>query len=334
LRAWISSQGAVRGGQVDYSAVTYDDDQWHHVVYTYSSTNGGRLYVDGQLKDTGTDHPTNNIHDARTFVIGGYYPNAGNGFVGLIDEAAVFARELTAEEVDQLYNVNRTSCPGSCYTSPVAEYQMENAPWAGVVDEVLDTGSGGSNGVAALYGTGALPSQTDIDGGKVCRAGVFDGIGGYLDMGDPAGGDLDPGTRAWTATAWVNWDGSSGENIIYNKENLYEARVYGGYVRYAWRPHWVWDGGSSFPITANTWTHVATVYDGTEQVLYKNGERVYSRTQTGAIGSNGSKLLIGARGNTSPRNFFGGMIDEVKIYDRALSRSEIVNIVDETRSCP
>lgn len=334
LRAWVSSQGGVRGGQVDYSAVTYDDNQWHHVVYTYSSTNGGRLYVDNQLKDTGTNHLTNNIHDARTFVIGGYYPNASNGFVGLIDEAAVFSRELTADEVDQLYNVSRTSCPGSCYTAAVAEYQMENAPWAGVADEVLDTGSGGSNGVAALYGTGTLPAQTDIDGGKICRAGVFDGIGGYLDMGDPSDGDLDPGTEAWTVTAWVYWDGSSGENIIYNKEGLYEARVYGGYVRYAWRPHWVWDGGSSFPVTANTWTHVATVYDGSEQVLYKNGERVYSRTQTGAIGSNGSKLLIGARGSTSPRNFFGGMIDEVNIYDRALSQSEIVNLVDETRSCP
>jgi hypothetical protein len=45
-------------------------------------------------------------------------------------------------------------------------------------------------------------------------------------------------------------------------------------------------------------------------------------------------LLIGARGSGSPHNFFGGMLDEIKIYDRALSRSEILAIVNETRTCP
>ena len=334
LRAWVSSQGGVRGGEVDYAGVTYDDDQWHHAVYTYSYANGGRLYVDGQLKATGTNDLTNNIQDAETFVIGGYFPDASNGFVGLIDEVAVFARELTATDVIQLFNATRTTCPGSCYSPPVADYRMENAPWVGVVGEVLDTGSGGSNGMAATDGTGSLPTQTDSDAGKVCRSGIFDGIGGYLDMGDPVDGDLDPATRAWTICAWVYWDGSGGENIIYNKENLYEARVSGGYVHYAWRPYWYWVGDTSFAIATNTWTHVATVYEGTEQVLFRNGERVFSRTQEGAMGSNANKLLIGARGSGTPRNFFGGMIDEVRIYDRALSQSEVMAIVDETRTCP
>jgi prepilin-type N-terminal cleavage/methylation domain-containing protein len=337
LRAWVTSEAGVRGAQIDYSTQTYDDNEWHHAVYTYSATNGGKLYIDGSLKQTRTDNLTSDIHDAETFVIGGYYPDANNGFLGLIDEAAVFQRELTATEVNQLYSATRSSCPGTCYTAPIAEYQMENAPWNGTAGEVYDTGSSGSNGVAAAQGTGAIPSQTDASSGKVCRAGVFTRVdsynGGYLDMGDPSA--LDPNTRPWTVTAWVYWDGSSGENIIYNKENLYEARVASGYVRYAWRPHWYWDGGSSFPISVNTWTHVATTYDGSEQVLFKDGIQVFRRDETGgAIGSNSSKLLIGARGHTSPRNFFGGMIDEVRIYDRALSQSEIQTIVGETHTCP
>ena len=115
---------------------------------------------------------------------------------------------------------------------------------------------------------------------------------------------------------------------------MYEARVNNGYVRYAWYPHWNWDGGNDFPITANTWTHVTVTYDGNEQVLFKDGLQVYRRDQTGSIGSNSNKLLIGARGSNTPYNFFGGMIDEVKIYDRALSFSEIQAIVSESRICP
>jgi hypothetical protein len=337
LRAWVTSEAGVRGAQIDYSAVTYNDNEWHHAVYTYSATNGGKLYIDGALKQTRTDHPTSDIHDAETFVIGGYYPDANNGFLGLVDEAAVFQRELTAAEVSQLYNATRSSCPGSCYAAPLAEYQMENAPWSGTAGEVYDTGSSGSNGVAAASGTGVLPTQTDAASGKVCRAAVLTRVdannGGYLDLGDPS--SLDPNTRPWTVTAWVYWDGSSGDNIIYNKESLYEARVASGYVRYAWRPHWAWDGGTSFPINANTWTHVATTYDGAEQMLFKDGLQVFRRDETGgAIGSNSSKLLIGARGSTSPHNFFSGMIDEVRIYDRALSHSEILTIVGETHTCP
>ncbi|MCP3876745.1 MAG: LamG domain-containing protein, partial [Desulfobacteraceae bacterium] len=106
-----------------------------------------------------------------------------------------------------------------------------------------------------------------------------------------------------------------------------------GYVHYAWRPHWYWDGGTAFTISANTWTYVTLVYDGYYQTLYKDGVQVYSREQTGSMGSNSSKLLIGARGSGNPRNFFGGKIDEVRIYDRGLAENEIVTAMNETREC-
>ncbi len=338
LRAWVSDEtSGTRGGEIDYSSELYNDNEWHHVVYTYSAANGGNLYVDNVLKKTATDDPTTNIHNAETFVIGGYYSSTDHCFKGLIDEVMVYHRELSAAEISDLYDLTRSTCTGSCYTDTVAEYRMENYAWSGTAGEVLDSGSGGSNGVAASGGSGVLPLQTTPSGGKVCRAGVFtrvnDTNGGYLNLGDPADGDLDPGTYPWTISAWIKWDGSSGDNIIFNKENLYETRVNGGYVSYAWQPHWAWDGGTSFPVTANEWTYVTTVYDGSQQILYKNGVEVYSRTQAGAMGSNGSKLLIGARGDTSPISFFGGMIDEVKIYNRALAENEIKADKDETRDC-
>jgi len=104
-------------------------------------------------------------------------------------------------------------------------------------------------------------------------------------------------------------------------------------MNYAWRPHWAWDGGSFFPVTANTWTYVTTVYDGSEQLLYKDGVKVYSRSQGGAMGSTSNKFLLAARGSGSPYNFFGGMIDEVRIYNRALSDSEIMADMTVIRVC-
>jgi len=129
LRAWVTDQASgVRGGTVDYSATLYNDNQWHHAVYTYSSANGGRLYVDGSLKQTATDNPTANIADAETFVIGGYFADTNNGFQGLIDEVMVFSRELSQEDITNLYTLSRAGCSGSCYSGPTAEYRMENFP--------------------------------------------------------------------------------------------------------------------------------------------------------------------------------------------------------------
>ena len=143
----------------------------------------------------------------------------------------------------------------------------------------------------------------------------------YIDCGD--GNNLDPGDRSFTVEAWFKWDGTSNENIIYNKEDLYEARVSAGYCHYAWRPHWNWDGGTSFSVIAEEWYHMVVAYDKVKQYFYKNGELVYSRNQTGNIGENASKLLVGARGNTVPRNYFNGIIDEVRIYNEALSLTQI-----------
>lgn len=343
LRAWVASSTGVRGAQIDWSAERYNDNQWHHAVYTYSQGNGGRLYIDGVLKQTATDNLTGDIQDAETFVMGGYYPAAGHGFVGLLDEVMVFQRELSQEEVTDLSNLTRTACTDSCYSAPIGDYQMENFPWTASAGEVIDNGSAGNDGVAAVADNAAtatlpqLPSQTPPSGGKTCRSAILtrdsSSEGGYLDLGDPADGSLDPGTDTWTISAWINWDGTAGENIIYNKENLFEAAVQSGYLRFAWQPSWAWYGGTNAPIAPDTWYYVTTLFTGTQQLLYLNGDLVFARNETGTIGSNSAKLLIGARGSTTPYSFFGGMIDEVRIWDRGLAENEILTDMAATRDC-
>ncbi|MFZ2970395.1 MAG: LamG-like jellyroll fold domain-containing protein, partial [Minisyncoccia bacterium] len=151
----------------------------------------------------------------------------------------------------------------------------------------------------------------------------FDGKNDYADFGDV----LDANANSFSVEMWFNWDGKSGNNILYNKESLYEAQVSGGYFTYAWQPSWAWYGGTSFSVNSGEWYHVVVVYDKNKQYVYKNGNLtpVYSRVQTGDIGSNSNKLLIGARGNIVPYDYFGGSIDEVRVYNRALYPEEIMD---------
>jgi PKD repeat protein len=78
-------------------------------------------------------------------------------------------------------------------------------------------------------------------------------------------------------------------------------------------------GGSTLPVS--TWSHLAATYDGTTIRLFVNGTQVATLAQAGNIVNTSSALRIG--GNTYAGEFFNGLIDEVRVYNRALSASEI-----------
>jgi chitodextrinase len=74
-------------------------------------------------------------------------------------------------------------------------------------------------------------------------------------------------------------------------------------------------------VTANTWSYVAATYDGASLKLYVNGVQVASRSQTGAIKISTGKVGIGGDGFWG--QYFNGLIDDVRIYNRALAPAEI-----------
>src|SRR5262245_28500637 len=71
----------------------------------------------------------------------------------------------------------------------------------------------------------------------------------------------------------------------------------------------------------NRWSHVAVTYDGTALRLFENSTQVSSRAITGSIRRTADPLWIG--GSHPYGEYFRGLIDEVRVYDRALSPSEI-----------
>jgi len=148
---------------------------------------------------------------------------------------------------------------------------------------------------------------------------VFNGRDEYIDFGSV----LNVNGKNWSIELWFRCDRIQGHNILYNKESLYEAAVNDGYFQYAWQPHWHWDGGTSFPVREGKWYHVAVVYDGQTQSIYRNGKRIYNRLQRGSIASNNKKLRIAARGTRSPWAWFQGQIDEFRIWDTARRPEQI-----------
>ena len=80
----------------------------------------------------------------------------------------------------------------------------------------------------------------------------------------------------------------------------------------------------------NRWIHMAGTYDGSLMKLYLDGQEIGQRSLTGDINLDSSRpLTIGVEengGGHTPENPFDGRIDEIRIYNRALSSSEIAEI--------
>ncbi len=111
---YLSNDGRINfgmynnGNRVITSANSYNDNEWHYVIATFSTVNGMRLYVDGQLvaSDANTSY-----YPYTAFVRVGYdnlngWANAPTShyFAGIIDEVRVLSREISAIEVTNLNN--------------------------------------------------------------------------------------------------------------------------------------------------------------------------------------------------------------------------------------
>jgi glucose/arabinose dehydrogenase/chitodextrinase len=160
--------------------------------------------------------------------------------------------------------------------------------------------------------------------GKYGQALTFDGINDVVVVPDSSSLDLTSGA---TFEAWVyptatlsNW-----KAILQKEVDAYFLNANTGNNRLAVGGTFagvcctVLEGPN--PLPANQWTHVAGTYNGSTLRLYVNGTQVASQARTGNFLVTGTPLRIG--GNTYGGEFFPGRIDEVRIYNRALSAAEI-----------
>lgn len=206
---------------------------------------------------------------------------------------------------------------------------------------LFDTAPAGVNPDHGTLASGsAMPTRIS---GKFGAALSFDGVDDYADI--PASTDLNIGTNRMSLSAWVNLDllpnqipGSFGPiydstidayNLYLDKGNN-ELRFKLTDTNYhAARP-----GIPTSALSTGTWHHVAAVYDGTGSVgtvkIYWDG--VLKDTHTGNDGTG-----TGLTGNVLPGQvaklgttggFYAGDLDDVGIWNRALSASEIAYIAN------
>ena len=156
--------------------------------------------------------------------------------------------------------------------------------------------------------------------GKYGKAISFNGTGALVSIPNSSLLQL---RTAMTLEAWVNPSTLTGiwRDVIYKGDDNYYLAADSTNVR----PAICGPSGQALfgtgKLSANAWTHLAGTYDGTTVRLYLNGVQVSSRTQTGTIPVSTNPLQIG--GDTIYGQYFPGRIDEVRIYNRALSAADI-----------
>ena len=173
---------------------------------------------------------------------------------------------------------------------------------------------------------GNAHERPNLGRGEVRGAVSFDGVDDMVAVPDSASLDL---TTGMTLEAWVRPSVTGGSYRTVLLKEQPGGLVYALYVTDAARPlsTLIAGGveriaGGSAALTANTWTHLAATYDGTNERLYVNGTLAVTTAATGAITTSTGALRIGANTIWSDEAF-QGLIDEVRVYNRALTQTEL-----------
>ena len=240
----------------------------------------------------------------------------------------MYNRELSSQEIVQNFESLRRQYPITGYTTSgltlnldagnYASYPTTGTKWVDI--------SGNYNNTTLING----PVWSNTSGGTI----TFDGSDDFATI--TRTNSISP-TTAISQESWVNFNSSSDTQVIIGMQlgdssnNSYALWYQGGLflgevgangnfdnIGYTWTP------------TVGTWYHLSHTYDGTIQRLYINGVQVQTKNTSGLINYNvnNTKLVIGGDYNSG---YDGGLtarmngkISIVRIYDKALSASEVL----------
>jgi Concanavalin A-like lectin/glucanases superfamily len=160
----------------------------------------------------------------------------------------------------------------------------------------------------------------------------LDGTGDYIDI--PNSPSVNITGNEITIAAWVYFNDVSGPPEIVISKGVVDGQHVSPYFSYGLH---ILTGGTprfwlvtnnaagnapgSTNLQAGQWYHMAGVYDGSQMILYVNGEVAATTNKTGNITGYDTVLRLGNNGGlTEP---MAGKIDEVRIYNNALGQAEI-----------
>ena len=301
------------------------DGEWHQVAYVVAET-GGRVYVDGSLRNT---HAWVGAASATTVNIplrlGVYLGGSGLFFQGQLDHVRLWSRALNDAEIQ-----NQVTDPLTGADTDLLGF------WH--FDESTGNTAGDSSGQgrdATLNGLIRIESTLPLNPASVAGTAIkFDGLDDAVEVAHNDALNAFP----LTVAAWIKTtQNSPGYVSVANKYaagsgNGYSLHIHNGrlaafYFRgdgtsYVYPGDPGLDGGF---IADGQWHHVAYVVDETGGRIYVNG------VQTGSLGWTGTPgactaptpILFGSYPLAGQVLSLNGRLDEITLWNRALTTSEI-----------
>ncbi|MCA9196662.1 MAG: DUF4347 domain-containing protein [Planctomycetales bacterium] len=204
----------------------------------------------------------------------------------------------------------------------------ENSIGQPVVDASVFANSGSMVNFAPPSGPSAdKPNVTSSNAGSYS----FDGVNDFVQIGPDADLILDSGQ--FTQSVWIkpNHTDSGFHGVLGYQNGSAAQRAPGIWVYQETRIHVGFGDGTNWNsfitdsvLTENQWNHVAATFDGSTYRVFVNGVQAASRNDfAGRIPVAVDRLDIGR-----VDNYFRGGIDDVRIYNRAISAAEVVALID------
>jgi hypothetical protein len=309
------------------SETTIEYNQWYNVAVTRSN-NDIQLFIDGESVGSGTFSGDITFPDGVNTYIGRWW-NGGTGYtgyyyVGLIDEVAIWNTARTQSEIQ---NNMSTELNGS-ENGLVGNWNFNEGTGTTLTDQTSNDNDGTITG-ASWTGNGA--PVTEATTATNTHSLSFDGVDDYVDIGRPIStenGDY-ASISAWFKTNTSTFNDGYGTIVTNDTEptnpEFKIMVINGGYVQLSGGP-----GSVSGPniITTNTyndnnWHHVIGTKYGSNCVgLYIDGDYIGNDCSGSGDMDAGNNYFIGS-GRVNGNGAFNGIIDNVFIWDDALTAAEI-----------
>lgn len=325
------------------ATVTVTPGTWYHVVGVHDGTNN-LLYVNGQLVASAAAASYVPVPENRApFSVGarGYGSLGFFRYNGSVDEVAYYTNILSATDILAHYQNGISSSPATPYAQVVqaksplvylrfnepafTEPDVTTQPVAKNYGTAGADGDGnylpGSNpGIAGAPWTGiATPHLGTLFGPDRLESYVNAGVSGNFDFSGP-----------FSVVLWFRESpNTSFQSFIGKADSSWRGGVDGdGHARFAFGT------GSSNPdaigktyVGDDKWHQFAGVFDGTANLYlyidgYLDGQAVISSIPSGSTNA----LLIGSVGDYGDSRVFKGGMDEVAVFDQALTMDQVTNI--------
>jgi len=291
---------------------------WWHVVAVHDGVND-KIFINGLLANSKAITGTLN---ATTMPLGLGYDAIDNGgfFNGSLDEVKIYNYALSDTEIADLYNSENT--------------------FNGSNDDIAADYSLNGNGVdASQFENEAEGSATATTNrfGWANNAALFNGTDSLT-----AANSTQLNSDFATYSFWINMTALpvTGEDFILSNGG-WQSRMkisVPGHGKVVFTTNSTsgisdMDAGGGNELVAGTWAHVVAVHDGTNDIIYINGAVANTKAVSGALNGTGMPLGIGWN-PIDKANYLHGSLDDVLVYNRALSASEVADLYNAQKVAP